>query len=395
MKRIKWFIGCVLLSTFAVISLLARPVEASANFTIANCFRSPASDGPVSSTPAWTQSIFNQHIRSVVGNNNITVDVSYGRTGSPGNWDTDWITINSVTVNDQTVQAQSLAITHNSHGGTNCVGFTFFAESQTTMVYKLFNADGTESGYGLRRDCGNLVRYPVTPQAWESTGETQIFSTGAFAWVKDYPEASPMIVRRGDQVQWRHRVNIKGITGNPTFNIQATTVQTDNVGNSARFNSHPVTVQGSGTTRATNWYQRSWTIPETANDSDLFCQYWEWTPANGADQNSSGNSAGDLRQCVVVEVGLEDSCPPLTGTTTLNGGSIDITVEPGTSVTWTHTLSQTATTPPSAFTGTITFQPQWTDGGTGTIQGGNATLPLTANQVRTSNIVVEEGDRVC
>ena len=381
--RFKWLIIGVVLSVFAVMTVMQKPLEAANFFTIANCFR----PGLGSWIP-WTQTIFNQHINNTVpGNTNIQVSITYGRNGS------DWINIGSVMVNGQAQQAQMIAITHNSHGGTNCAGFTFFAESQTTAVYKLLNTAGEEIGYGLRRDCGNLVRYPVTPQGWQSEGETQVFSPTA-NWTKDHPYSAPLEVNVGDTVQWRHRINITGITGSPTFNIHATTQQTSGVvGANAIFNNHAVTVQGDGATRATNWYQRTWVVPESANPGDIFCQYWSWTP-DRAPNPQTGNSRDDLRQCVEVGGGGDGTCPQMSGTTTLNGSNTDITVEPGASVTWAHTLSP-STSGPTTFTGTVNFSQNWTQGGGGSLEGGSAALPLTSPQVRTNSITVEEGDTVC
>jgi len=271
----------------------------------------------------------------------------------------------------------------------------YYETIRNAMVYPLLDSNGNMTGYGFKENCHNLVRFDIPSQPWESEGETRILSdVPGVGWTDTHPRGNEMEVDAGASVRWRHQVHITNFTGNQTINLSLATTQSPGVsGGDATWSGHAVTVN-TATQPNTGWMERTWRVPDNARAGDVFCQYLRWSP-RASDNNGEANSRDNREQCVRVREVDADTCPPLTGTTTLNGSSTDITVAPGASVTWTHTLSQTPTAPPSAFEGAVTFTPQWTSGGSGTIPGGDANLPLTMNQVRTSTATVEEGQRVC
>lgn len=304
-------------------------------------------------------------------------------------------------------------ITHNSAlnwklGMTgSCEKIVMYGQSlPDTLIYPLLK-NGQPTGYGFKHDCGNLVKYDLPAAGWKSNGETEIFDS-AIGWTKEHPRSKEMEVKAGDNVRWRHRVNITDRTGGAEAKFKVTTISkkgTSGVqlsGSGANFNSHELTVPAGQTN--TGWQERNWTVPSDAQPGDIYCQYWEWTP-NEAGGTGKANSEGNKEQCIKVTVSEWD----LTGTTKLNGGTVDIQVEPDTCVTWTHTLTKRGAT---AFAGAVNFTQRRTDGDSyssadcggqsgGLKNGSVPSLPATnpynipLGQTSTFSIKVPEGKTYC
>jgi hypothetical protein len=124
-------------------------------------------------------------------------------------------------------------------------------------------------------------------------------------------------------------------------------------GSDVNWTNHELTITADQTN--TGWLERDWEVPRDAAVGDVYCQYWEWTP-NESEGTGKGNSEDNKEQCVrVADVGWN-----LTGTSKLNGGSVDLTgLAADTCVYWTHTLTKTGA---PAFTGTVNFEQKRTDG---------------------------------
>lgn len=403
-----------LISAFAVLLLTSTPARAAAEFTIANCFRPT-----IGSTPLNASS-YNSLLRNAVGNDSISVSVSY--TNHHPNGITvpgrdkpvyDLLYINSVMVNGESVELEQITHTENTYMNESCTAFTWYSDNDTSAAYKLRNANGTESGYALKRDCGNLLKYKPTDEGWKSNGETEIFSQ-AVGWTKAHSRSNPLRKRRDEEVRWRHKVNITDRAGGAEAKFKVTTISTKNEavvqlgGTGANYTNYELTVPAAQT--STGWKERNWTVPSDANPGDIYCQYWEWTP-NEAGGTGKANSKENKEQC--IEVWVDDSDWSLKGTTKLNGGTTDIQVEPDTCVTWTHTLNKVGV---AAITGTISFRQTRTEGDSysnadcggqsGSLKNGTLTgTPATAvnnfdvlsgsPQVKTFSIKVPEGKTYC
>jgi hypothetical protein len=404
MKKLYLIILGILVSAFAVVTLLNKSATAL-NMIFANCFR----PGIVSTL--LTEASFNNLMRQAVGNNNIEISVSYSRPGS-----VDVLSINSVRVNGQPVSETILTHTENTHMSSDCSSLVWYSHaSQSSAVFKLYNADGTESDYALRKDCANLIRYTPTPQNWQSEGETEILGMGTtpctIGWTKGHPIDFPMEVRQGDTVRWRHRINVTNTTGSPTINLQLTTSQSNGVvGEGATWSNHPLTINV-GEQPSTGWQERSWTMPLTVVDGDVFCQYWTWTP-NQSPNPSTGSSLNNLQQCIEIIDNNDDL--RLEGRIRIRpvGGAwsdVDITVTPGTCVEWEHTLTKYG---PVAFLSAVHFQQLRTEdteysnancsGQSGGLRSGSVpnlpqTTPFTVpiGNVRNFAVTVNEGDTMC
>lgn len=330
------------------------------------------------------------------------------------NFDNDelfaWVYSNIGTKSSEPIKVD---ITHNSAlnwkaGYTgSCEKIVMYGESSPdTLIYPLLK-NGQPTGYGFKHDCGNLVKYDLPAAGWKSNGETEIFSQ-TVGWTKTHPRGSEMLVKAGDSVRWRHRVNITDRAGGAEAKFKVTTISKKGTsvvqlsGSGANYTNHELTVPAAQT--STGWQERNWTVPSDAQPGDIYCQYWEWTP-NEAGGTGKANSEGNKEQCIKVTVSEWD----LTGTTKLNGGTVDIQVEPDTCVTWTHTLTKRGAT---AFAGAVNFTQRRTDGDSyssadcggqsgGLKNGSVSSLPATnpynipLGQTSTFSIKVPEGKTYC
>ncbi|MCL2038343.1 hypothetical protein FWG86_00315 [Candidatus Saccharibacteria bacterium] len=320
----------------------------------------------------------------------------------------DWI---HSTIGARSSTPIQVDITHNSAmnwkaGFTgSCEIVVMYGESlPNSTVYPLLK-NGQPTGYGYKQDCGNLVRYDLPPEGWKSNGETEIFST-LTGWTKAHPRGAEMPVKVGDMVRWRHRVNITDRQGGAEAKFKVTTVSKKGTsvvqlaGGSANWTDHELTV--SAAQQNTGWQERTWTVPTDAEDGDIYCQFWEWTPNEGGG-TGKGSSESNREQCVKVLTDPNDWM--LNGTTEIRPcggawGTSDIQVAPNGCAEWRHTLTKVGAV---AFPGQVNFEQRRTEGNdySGRQSGSRTGLPATnpfaipLGSTGSFSYNVPEGQRIC
>jgi hypothetical protein len=342
----------------------------------------------------------------------------------------DWIAANIGTVQSTPIKAN---ITQNSalnwqagFGPKTCSIFVFWNvsdaekaefEADNIMVYPILK-NGVATGYGLKSDCKNIVKYEDT-QGWKTNGETQIQSP-TDGWTQVHGRTvgggsvGPMKVEVNSTVQWRHKIDVTK-QGNPSISITAntvskkgTTVVTLTGGTGPNITSKSVGADGMA------WTTTNWKVPNEVGA--VYCQYVKWSPrefggtTEATTETRNDFSTNGLEQCVeIVEEDTSDWV--LEGTTTLNGGTVDIQVSPCGTATWTHTLRKVGAV---AYPGIVNFEQRRTEGdayttsgcasGNTTLRSGNVAslpatnpynLPLSTNQVNTFTIQVPDGKTFC